>query len=144
VEAEGGQAAPALGPVLRSAKGPARLPPSPLSRLLGSRDWRIVIECQASQVVVLSTGHRHATATLRKTPGAEHALVTEVRQLIERRQATVRPGEPPFRPVLAFRVWPDGLRSYYAANALLDELRLPTARENVETDAPVIPDPFHP
>jgi hypothetical protein len=64
--------------------------------------------------------------------------------LIARRQVTVRPGEPPYRPVLDFRVSPDGLRSYYAANALLEALHLPAARENVGADPPAIPDPFRP
>jgi hypothetical protein len=52
--------------------------------------------------------------------------------MIARRQATVLPGEPPYRPLLRFQVQPEGLRSYYLAYPLLAPLGVPMARENLE------------
>ena len=54
-------------------------------------------------------------------------------QGIARHQASVRPGEPPYRPQIRFRVRPDGLRSYYLAYPALESLRVPMSRENVES-----------
>jgi hypothetical protein len=119
-------------------------PATPLGMLLGNRDWHIDIECAANEVVVLATGQHFNVEQLRPTGSAVHPLVQDVRGLIGRRQASVRPGEPLYRPILRFRVEPDGLRSYYAANALLTVLQLPAERHNLETDAPVTPDPFRP
>jgi hypothetical protein len=134
---------PAYGALMAPLPGRRRTP-VPLGRLIGNRDWIIPIECRADEVEVLSTGQRFPTATLRQAPGPPHPLLADVRGLIDRRQATVRAGEAPYRPVLRFRVHADGLRSYYAANSLLSTLRLPTTRENLETTAPALPDPFRP
>ena len=55
-----------------------------------------------------------------------------MKQYIARRQAQVLVGEPPFRPLLRFQIHPDGLRAYYRAYPLLEALRLPMSRENVD------------
>jgi hypothetical protein len=135
----------APGPVslLPDARNSPRAP-VPLGRLIASRDWIIPVECRADSVTVLSTGMQYSLADLRPAAGRTNPLVDAVRQLIDRRQATVRPGEAPYRPVLRFRVWPDGLRSYYAANGLLETLRMPTIRENVETERRAVPDLLRP
>jgi hypothetical protein len=44
----------------------------------------------------------------------------------------VRPGEAPYRPVIRFQVSKEGLRSYFHAYPLLEPLRVPMTRENVE------------
>jgi hypothetical protein len=54
--------------------------------------------------------------------------------MIVRRQSTVRPGEPPYRPMIRFRVRPDGLRSYYLAYPALEALHVPMSRENLEPE----------
>jgi hypothetical protein len=59
------------------------------------------------------------------------ALVQTVTNLIARRQASVRPGEPPYRPIICFRVAPDGLRTYLRAYPLLERLNVAMTRENV-------------
>ncbi len=125
----GGQSAPpALG---GTAIGIRRPPLPPLSRVLGNRDWMILIECRANEVIVKPWGYRFPVAA--GAPHAsEHPLVQKVRELIARRQATVRAGEAPYRPLLRFQVRPDGLRSYYFAYPLLDALRIPMSRENLE------------
>ena len=54
--------------------------------------------------------------------------------MIARRQATVRPGEPPYRPMIRFRVLPDGLRTYHLAYPALEALHVPMTRENVDPE----------
>lgn len=109
-----------------------RTPPLPLSRTIGNRDWVIAVECKPDVVILQPWGYRFPVAGAGAAPGTEHPLVRTVRQLIDRRQATVRPGDPPYRPLLRFLVHPDGLRSYYFAYPLLESLRVPMSRENVE------------
>jgi hypothetical protein len=103
----------------------------PLSRVIGNRDWVITVECKADAVFLQPWGTRFAVGTV-ASPGQEHPLPAAVRRLVERRQATVRAGDPPYRPLLRFQVHPEGLRSYYFAYPLLESLRIPWSRENLE------------
>src|SRR5436305_1621069 len=50
---------------------------------------------------------------------------------------TVRQGEPPYRPLVRFRVHPDGVRSYYFAYPLVEILGVPMSREYVEPPNPL-------
>jgi hypothetical protein len=59
--------------------------------------------------------------------------------MIVRRQATVRPGEPPYRPYIRFQIRPDGLRSYYLAYPVLENLGIPMARQDLEAEEPKKP-----
>lgn len=139
---------PAAGPPLPPAQGTkgseretaASLPMDPLARLnsekkppprpvlLGrDRSWIIDLECQADAIVLQPTGQRFALEQ-------GNLLSEAVRHLISRRQATVRPGEAPYRPQLRFRVRPDGFRAYYHAYPALEELRLPMKRETLEPE----------
>src|SRR4029077_1819161 len=87
----------------------ARPAPPPLGRVLGNRDWLLYVECRADGVVLKYGNQRFSLAMLaQKSPG-EHPLTTAVREVVARRQATVGPGEPPWRPMLRFQVQPDGL-----------------------------------
>ncbi len=114
-------------------KKPVRATPSWPGLLNANRDWIIPIECTADSLL-LSSGPRIATAALAQGDSGNNALLVAVQQLIARRQATVRPGEQPYRPMIRFRVRPDGLRSYYLAYPALEALRLPMTRENLELD----------
>jgi hypothetical protein len=119
------------GDVSPGSPRPVRPPPLPLSRLLGNRDWPILVDCQADAVVVRSLGLRVSLAALEAgTAEADH-LKDAVQKLIADRQATLRPGEPPYRAILRFQVHPEGLRAYYLAYPRLEGLRLPMTRENV-------------
>jgi len=109
-----------------------RPPPLVLSRLLGNRDWSILVECQADTVVVRSLGLRVPAASLESADQDQGRLARAVQKLIADRQATVRPGEPPYRPVIRFLVHPEGLRTYYLVYPQLEVLRLPMTRENVQ------------
>jgi hypothetical protein len=144
---QGEPAAPGTSPgVVSLLPGPRGAPrgPVPLGRLIASRDWIIAVECRADGVTVLSTGQHYPLDALRASASGVNPLAATVRQLIDRRQATVRVGEAPYRPILRFRVYADGLRAYYTANGLLEVLRLPTTRESVEPERRAVPDLFRP
>ena len=63
--------------------------------------------------------YRWNTSNLKET---NDAFVQTVTNLIARRQASVRAGEPPYRPVICFQVSSEGLKTYYHAWPLLDRL----------------------
>lgn len=121
-----------------AAQNPSRKPvrPAPLRPgfLAGNRDWIIPIECTADALVLRSSGQRIATAELARGDGTKNILLETVQRMIARRQATVRPGDLPYRPMIRFRVWPDGVRSYYLAYPALEALRVPMSRENVDPE----------
>jgi hypothetical protein len=109
--------------------GPRR-PVAPLSRLTGNHDFLIVVECTGNAVILRGT--RFPLASLPNHADPNHPLVKAVQTLVTRRQATVRPGEPAYRPILRFQVRPDGLRTYFLAYDLLKRLGIPMTREDVE------------
>jgi hypothetical protein len=110
--------------------GPSNVPAPPLGRVLGNRDWLIYIECTGDGVVVKHGNRTFPLDSLSTQTKAEHELVKCLREIVARRQATIGPGELPYRPVLQFVVHPDVFRAYYMAYPLLDALRLPMQREN--------------
>src|SRR5262249_355643 len=113
---------------------PAKTSNDPPRLRAGSRDWIIAVECLQDAVIVHPYGQRIGTTALAPA-GAENALQRAVRQLIERRQATVRPGEPPYRPQIRFLVRKDGLHAYYLAYPALEALRIPMTRQNLEEES---------
>ncbi len=133
---------PHLGAGMLPGEGrpPAPGPSRPL-RLLGNRDWIIPAECRADGVVLRNAGQRFPTAALSGAAAVDSPLQEALRQMIARRQATVRPGEPPYRPQLRLLVYPDGLRTYYLACAVLEPLGIPLTRQNVDADSPARPAP---
>jgi len=114
-------------------------PPAPAKpiRLYGNRDWTLFIECTADAVVIYPTRQRLEMASLSAGSNGDNPLLQVVQQMIARRQASVRPDEPPYRPQVRFLVRPDGLRSYYTAYPLLSSLRIPMTRLNLEPDEEV-------
>jgi hypothetical protein len=122
-----------LGPQNPTQKpvGTKAIRPGPL---IGNRDWIIPIECTADAVVLFPSRQRIATTQLSKGENGSNPLREAIQQMITRRQATVRPGEPPYRPMIRFRVLSDGLRSYHLAYPALEALRVPMTRENVDPE----------
>jgi hypothetical protein len=124
-------------PVSPYLSGPAstgkgkRPPPLPLSRLLGNRDWTIQVECQADTVMVRALALRVPVASLESSDAESARLVQAVQKMIADRQATVRPGESPYRPMIRFLVHPEGLRTYYLVYPRFEALGLPLTRDNV-------------
>jgi hypothetical protein len=101
-------------------------------RLSGSRDWALSVECTADGVV-LPTGEKITAKSLAGPEGGK-ALRSAIEGLIARKQATVREGEPPYRPIVRFLVHPDGLRLYHMAYPTLEPLQVPIVRQNVEPE----------
>jgi hypothetical protein len=112
---------------------PRKPPPRPrLMRLIGNRDWIIPVECTAEGVVLRSVGQTFSLASLTTTAGRDNPLVQAVAQLIARRQASVRPGDPPYRPQVRFLVHPGGLRTYHLAYPDLELLQIPLTWQHTE------------
>jgi hypothetical protein len=108
--------------------------PAPaLSKILGNRDFVITIDCYSDHVTMYPGGAQFRW-NAQNMQAVNQSLVQSVVKLIERRQAAVRPGEPPYRPVIRFQVSTEGLRSYYYVYPLLEHLRIPMTRENVVDD----------
>jgi hypothetical protein len=123
----------AIGPANSQPKRPRTTGLRP-TMLTGNRDWIIPIECTANALVILQTGQTIAAATLDQRESADNDLLRSVQKLIARRQASVRPGDPPYRPMIRFRVHADALRTYYLAYPALEALEIPMTRENVAPD----------
>jgi hypothetical protein len=91
----------------------------------------IPIECTGDSVVVPAGGnYRIPLSDLQRSEGTV-ALQKAVRTIIDRRQATVRANEPPYKPQVRFLVRPDGLRTYYLSYPALEALQVPMTRANV-------------
>ncbi len=103
----------------------------PLSRVVGNKEFVITIDCQ-SDAVTVSPGSMRFQWAANNLQATDRALVESIGNLIARRQASVRPGEPPYRPLIRFQVSREGLRMYYHVYPLLESLRVPMTRENLE------------
>ena len=123
----GGKSMPAFGTDTAKKSAPAPT----LNKMLGNRDFVITIDCYADHVSVFPSGLQYRWTTA-NTQEIDKALVQTITNLIARRQASVRPGETPYRPLIRFQVSADGLRTYLRAYPLLEHLRVPMTRENVE------------
>jgi hypothetical protein len=111
-------------------KKPTR--PLPFTGLLnGNRDWVISLECRADSIVILPSRQRILTAQFAGSQNGANPLRESVEQMIARRQASLRAGEMPYRPMVQFRVWPDGVRTYYLAYPALEVLKVPMTRADV-------------
>jgi hypothetical protein len=130
----GSQGDSTLGPLstgYESARGvkPRLVRPS---RLLGNRDWIIPVECTSEGVVVYPFRQRFSVNELTDPGAPGNALFVALHRLIERRQATLLPGELPYRPIIRFLVRPDASRTYYLAYPALDRLQVTMTRENLD------------
>ena len=123
--------APGL-PVSDQRPGPKKPAPAPtVGRLLANRDYVMTIEC-FGEVAALYPGRQvFAMAHAHNQKEIDESLVRAVQQLITRRQATVRLGETPYRPMLRFQIHPDALRTYFHVYPLFENMRVPMTRENL-------------
>lgn len=107
--------------------------PASLGHLLSNREFLIVIGCKENEAALSGTGLRFATEGSPAEQGrSAQALRDSIRNMIARRHASLRPGEPPYRPTIRFQVHPGGLRTYYQIYPPLVDLGVPLQRENVE------------
>jgi hypothetical protein len=104
-------------------------PPPPLSRLMGNKDFIITVDCHRDFATVTpgSMTFRWTESNLKET---DDALLQAIKSLIDRRQASVQPGEPAYRPMIRLRVYPDGRNMLYRAYPLLERANVPMMREN--------------
>jgi hypothetical protein len=135
-DAGGSGLLPGVVPSLSSAR-PSKRPPSPPLRLVGNRDWILRVECLADAVVLYPSSRRFPTATLAPNQDGRKELVQAVQQMIARRQATVRPGELPYRPQIRFLVRPEGVRTFFQVYPVLEAVGVPMNRQDVEQDEDV-------
>jgi hypothetical protein len=93
----------------------------------------LTVECFGDVVAIYPSRQVFSVANGADQNRVDEALVQAVLQLIARRQATVRSGEAPYRPMLRFQVHPEALRTYYHVYPLFENLRLPMARQNLDS-----------
>ncbi len=106
--------------------------PAPLrpARLSGDRDWIIYVECKPEGVVIYPTQLLVPLAALNR-PSGSNPLPQTIQQLIDRKQATVRHGEMPYRPEVRFLVRPEAERTFHLAYPTLDGLAAPKTSQNL-------------
>lgn len=92
------------------------------------------MECTAKGARLLTAGSSFSLAELQMQPAERNPLYLALHSMIDRRQATVRPGEMEYHPQIRFRVYPDGLRAYYLAYPALELLGVPMTKELVEPE----------
>jgi hypothetical protein len=89
-----------------------------------------MVDCLADRIVV-SPGVINCDLESLSRGRSGEVKKTVLRQ-IARWTGAVPAGDAPPRVEIHFRVRPDGLRAYYEAYPLLEDLHLPMFRENVE------------
>lgn len=127
-----GNAMARLAAPLPATEKKPRPGPVSLSRVVGNRDFIITLACHGEGVVLTPGGATFVWNAKAEAAQTDERLVRAVVDLVNRRQATVRPGEPPYRPVLRFEVREQGRRNYHHVFPLLENLRIPMVREDVE------------
>jgi hypothetical protein len=130
----------AQGPVLSTPFARTPEPAPRLPRLTGGRDWIIPIECSAKAVVLYPLKLQFPTDKLSQEGDR---LRQQVQQMISRRQASVRPGEPPYRPQIRLLVRPDASGTYYRAYPLLESLGVIMTRQNIDPNEEIRPANFN-
>ncbi len=108
---------------------PAPVPP--LGRIIGDKDFVITLDSYAEHITVFPGGTQFRWKNADDT-ATDTALLKHVANLIARRQASVRPDEPPYRPVIRFQVSTEGVQTFLRAYPILEPLRVPMTKENVQ------------
>ncbi len=113
--------------------GPRFVPrPISIGRMVANRDFVITIDCEENQATIYPSVKEYDMTDAAQADAINRQIVAVVKQLIAKRQATVLPGEPPYRPLIRLRVRPDGTRTYFRVYPLLVDLGVPMNRDNVE------------
>lgn len=119
---------PELGPRKSSTPTPLRA-----ARLFADRDWVIYVECKFEEILVHPNRLIIPTSLLASEEGVKR-FVQEIEKIIQRKQSTVRSGEPPYRPEVRFLVWPDGLKPYHLSYPALQLAGIKQKRQNLESE----------
>ena len=104
----------------------------PLSSRIGNRDLVITIDCVADGAVLNPSYTLYPINPPASRRKVEQSLVQTIQKMVERRQATVRPGEPQYRFTIRLRVQSEGLPTYFWIYPALQALHIPLSRENAE------------
>jgi len=122
-----------MSPLQGSAPGklPSKTPPPAIRAALGSRDFVITIICYSDHVTVNPGGKQFSWKNGSST-AIDDAVVQDVQALIVGRQKSVRPGEPPYRPMIRFQLAPGGLIRFLHLYPRLEFLQVPMTRENLD------------
>ena len=137
-EAGSGGSDPGLGgssSLMGSSSSPApnsRPAMPPLSSRIGNHDLAITIDCVADGAVLNPSYTLYPINPPANRPQVEQALVQTIQKTVERRQATVRLGEPEYRFTIRLRVQAEGLPTYFWIYPALQVLHIPLSRENAE------------
>lgn len=107
-----------------------QLPPS----YYPDRDWVIDIDCKATLVSLRHGLVQFPIEQLANARTGANPLARTVATMVARRQESVRPGEPLYRPRLRFRVAPDASQIFYLVYPALEPLQLPMSRETLELE----------
>jgi hypothetical protein len=99
----------------------------------GGRDWTIYVEF-LSDGVRLYPSERTFPLAQAAIEGAGNPLVAAIRQMIDRRQATRRPDEPPYHPQVCLLVRAEHVRTFLTVYPALDTLPVPRTRRNLDPD----------
>lgn len=103
----------------------------------GGRDWIIYVECRADTLVLYPS---QRTFSLAQATGeaADNPLLKAIQQMIDRRQSSRRPGEPPYRPQVCLLVRPEFVRTFLTIYPALEALPVSKTRRNLDADDDVI------
>jgi hypothetical protein len=127
--------APPVASVSQSAaRKPASLRPAWVH---GGRDWTIFVECRADALVLYPSQRQFALAQV-MGDGAGNPLVQAIEQMIQRRQTSRRPGEPPYHPQVCLLVRPENVRTFLRIYRSLEALSVPITRRNLDPSDDVI------
>jgi len=103
----------------------------------GGRDWTIYLECRAGDLMLYPSQRTFTVAQAMSDP-AGNPLIKAIHQMIERRQSSRRPGEPPYHPQLCLLVRPEHIRTFLTVYPALEVLPVPKTRRNLDADDDVI------
>jgi len=126
-----------LPPTPSFAPPPRRLAAPRPAWVHGGRDWIIYVECRASDVVLYPSQRTFSLAQAISAP-ANNPLLKAIQQMIDRRQSSRRPGEPPYHPQICLLVRPDHIRTFLTVYPALEALPVPKTRRNLDADDDVI------
>ncbi len=114
--------------------GPRPLRPALVS---GDRDWIIFIECRQNSLIIYPSRQEIPVSALNNDPN--NALLRSVQRMIDHKQASVLPGDLPYRPHIRFLVRPEDDETMHRAYPALQALPVlvPMSRRTVEPEESV-------
>ncbi len=126
-----------FAPTPSYAPPPRRLTAPRPAWVHGGRDWTVYIECRAGDLVLYPSQRTFTLAQAISAP-ADNPLIKAIQQMIDRRQSSRRPGEPPYHAQVCLLVRPEHIRTFLTVYPALEALPVPKMRRNLDADDDVI------